>query len=153
MKLLVLSDSHGRDSLLEQILRRESDFDTVIHLGDGADDLKRFASVTGVKPVLLTKGNCDPFGAGFQEKHVFRLEEITVLACHGHRFHVNFGLEALYLEALKEGAKLCLYGHTHIPKEETAQGICFLNPGAVKDGRYAVIGIENGLITPTLKTL
>lgn len=38
MKILVLSDSHGRDQYLAAIVYNHLDCDIIIHLGDGEHD-------------------------------------------------------------------------------------------------------------------
>lgn len=153
MRILVVSDSHGDEAFLEIILRRERKCDMLIHLGDGADDVQRLLEYTANKSVWLTKGNCDPAAYGFAEKHVIRANGKNLLACHGHRFNVKTGLDALYFEGLKEKADACLYGHTHISACEQENGMLFFNPGAVKNGRYGIITINNGVITPELKSI
>jgi len=153
MKILVLSDSHGDEAFLEMILRRERNCDMIIHLGDGADDLIMHLPYTANKQIWLTKGNCDPAAYGYSEKHIIRADNKTLLACHGHRFGVKTGLDALYFEGLKENADVCLFGHTHIACMEYSNGMLMFNPGAVKNGRYGTITIKNGEITPELKSI
>lgn len=151
MKILILSDSHGRTVHLEHILKKEADCDMIVHLGDGAEDLDFCLPYTAHKQVWRVKGNCDPFACGFQESHVITAEGVTFFACHGHRYNAHLGLQNLYYAALSSSANVCLYGHTHVQKADTTDGILFLNPGAVKDGRYALLFAENGNIRYELK--
>lgn len=153
MRLLVLSDSHGSRSFPELILKKEPACDIIVHLGDGADDLNGLMRYTARKQLWLTKGNCDPVCLGLKEKHVFTVEGVTVLACHGHPFGVKTGLDALYFEGLKEHAALCLYGHTHVAADDEYNGVRFLNPGAAGSGRYAVIDVTDGKITAALRQI
>ncbi len=153
MKLLALSDSHGAAGRLQAILQRETEVDGIVHLGDGAGDMARFLAFTVGKPVWIARGNCDRAADGLAEQHVFTEAGVTVLACHGHRYNVKTGLLALYFAAVQAQAKLCLYGHTHVQKAETYEGVTLLNPGAVMNGRYAVVTLENGAVTYALKSL
>ena len=154
MKILVLSDSHGNEAFLQMILQRERNCNMIIHLGDGADDIMMtMMAYTAQKTVYLTKGNCDPAAYGYAEKHIIPAEGKKLIACHGHRFNVKMGLDALYFEGLKEKADACLYGHTHIANIEYSNGILLFNPGAVKNGRYGILTINNGEITPELKSI
>ncbi|MCH5198948.1 MAG: YfcE family phosphodiesterase [Oscillospiraceae bacterium] len=153
MRILIVSDSHGDEAFLEMILRRERSCDMIIHLGDGADDLMRFLEYTAHKPVYLTKGNCDPAAYGYAEKHIIPAEGKKLLSCHGHRFNVKMGLDALYFEGLKENADVCLYGHTHAGNIELSNGLLLFNPGAVKNGRYGILTVKNGEISPELKSI
>ena len=50
-------------------------------------------------------------------------------------------------------AQLTLYGHTHIQNVENDGACVFVNPGALRDGRYAIVEIEDGKIRPFLKQL
>ena len=150
MKLLVLSDSHGQESSLEMVLRREQNCDMIVHLGDGVDDMNLLLRYTVGKPIWLTRGNND-FGLAIADSHVIKIADVTVFACHGHRLQVKLGLERLYLEGLKENAQLCLYGHTHYQTVEEYNGITLLNPGAIMNRRYAVVDIQGKSIVPTLK--
>lgn len=153
MRILVISDSHGNNAFLEMILKREKRSDMIIHLGDGADDLMMFLEHTANKAIYLTKGNCDPAAYGYAEKHIISAEGKKLLACHGHRFNVKMGLDALYFEGLKENADVCLYGHTHVANIEYSNGILLFNPGAVKNGSYGILTLKSGEITPELKSI
>ena len=153
MKILAVSDSHGSDGTLERILQREPDCDVLVHLGDGAKDMDLLLRYTAGRQVYFIKGNCDPGGAGLAEKQVFTVEGKKILACHGHRFNVKTGPDALYFEGLKENADICLYGHTHVQAADRAGNMLLLNPGAARSGFYAVIGIADGQIRYELKRL
>ena len=63
------------------------------------------------------------------------IEGTKVLALHGHRFEVSYDLYALSAYARSVNAKLCLYGHTHVPNTEYIYGIWFLNPGSASRPR------------------
>ena len=153
MKLLVLSDSHGAVERLQSILQREAGCEAIVHLGDGAADMARCLPYTVGKPVWLTRGNCDRDASGLQEKHVFSEAGVTVFACHGHRYNVKTGLLTLYFAGAQAQAGLCLYGHTHVQKAEIYEGVTLLNPGAVLNGRYAVVTLEDGGVTYALRSL
>ncbi len=84
MKLLILSDSHGYLSRLEEILKREQSADQIIHLGDGGGDLPAMAEYTRGKPLYTCRGNCDSNVYGFPERLILRVEDVTRFACHGH---------------------------------------------------------------------
>ena len=63
MKVLVMSDSHGRDSNVMEALEREMPFDVLIHLGDTQEDEEEFCMCVAGEdiPVYLVSGNCDLF--------------------------------------------------------------------------------------------
>ncbi len=151
MKILVLSDSHGNRNALRQILAKENDADMIVHLGDGAGDMAAFLPFTVNKSVICVRGNCDDKSLGFLEKQTFSAGDIRVLACHGHRFGVKTGLLSLYYEAQCQNAKLALYGHTHAHAVTENEGVLMVNPGAAFFGRYAVVAVEGGAISPELR--
>ncbi len=152
MKILVISDSHGFTSSLEMILQKERDCEMIIHLGDGINDMGPLIKYTVGKPVYLIRGNND-FGPDIADQQVIRAKEVKIFACHGHRLYVKYGLEKLYLQGLKENARLCLYGHTHYQALEEFNGITLMNPGAAANKKYAVVQAEGDAFTVLLESL
>ena len=43
-------------------------------------------------------------------------------------------------------ADIALFGHTHCPVCKEMNGIYFFNPGALADGSYGIIDIENNIV-------
>ena len=152
MKILVISDSHGYESSLEMILQKEQDCEMIIHLGDGINDMGPLIRYTVGKPVYLIRGNND-FGPDIADQQVIKAQDVTIFACHGHRLYVKYGLEKLYLQGLKENARLCLYGHTHYQALEEFNGVTLMNPGAAANKKYAVVQAEGDAFTVLLKSL
>ena len=153
MKLLILSDSHGYSFFLEEILKRERGADMIIHLGDGAADLLAMAEYTMGKPVYTCRGNCDSVAYGFPEFVLTEADGVKIFACHGHRYGVKFGLQNLYYAAREQGAKLCLFGHTHEPYSDFDGDLFMVNPGPVAGGYYATAEIKNGEVKTVNKAL
>ena len=48
--------------------------------------------------------------------------------------------------------QVALFGHTHQPFAGYVGGVMMINPGALKDGRYAELHIDKGRVVPYLKT-
>jgi putative phosphoesterase len=151
MKILVVSDSHQQTANLEHILKKEADAEAVILFRDGAEGRDVCLRMTPRKQIWRVRGNCDPLACGFKEEQIFDMEGVKLFACHGHKYNVYYGLHSLYFAGLSHNAKVCLYGHTHVQKADETEGILFLNPGTVKDHRYALLFIENGDIEFELK--
>ncbi len=141
LRLLILSDSHGAVFHLKRILQKETGADVVFHLGDGAPDLRSCADLMKDKQTFANKGNCDGSLHHLPAENIVSFENQTVFACHGHIYGVKNSLTPLMFAAMKHEASICLYGHTHIPSIDFRNGIIFVNPGAVYDGRYATIDI------------
>ena len=51
---------------------------------------------------------------------------------------------SLYYKALEINANYVLFGHTHFQEKFEKGGITFINPGSLKDNKYALI--EDGVI-------
>lgn len=153
MRLFIISDSHGDLFTLDRILSRATGFDAILHLGDGAADMLLEKERTENIPVICVRGNCDSPAYGYPDKEVLTFDDVRILACHGHAYGVKYGMTRLSLAAEEAGAALCLFGHTHSPLCEQADGITFLNPGSVKNGCYAIAELKKGRCYPVLLSL
>jgi len=144
MKILVLSDSHGRDSYVYSILLDNQDADMIIHLGDGKDDatyaLSDIPALSSV-PYIGVRGNCDFFSD--IPVNVFEdIEGFKFYITHGYEQRVKSGVDYILKDAKKTGRNIVLFGHTHIPYYKEIDGIHLFNPGSVHEGSYGVIIIN-----------
>ncbi len=153
MRVGVLSDSHastGRLSTILMVMELGGPIDALIHLGDGYNDLD---GLNITMPLYQVAGNCD-FSWKRATMDIVSLSGARVLLTHGHRQHVKEGLDDLMDLALREKVHAALFGHTHCPCCRWENGILLLNPGAVTDGKYAVLHINRlGAIEPELCSL
>ncbi len=147
MRILILSDSHGDTRKLREVLLRHSDITTVFHLGDGNREMEAAKDAFPDHTVYTVAGNCD-FCC---DAPTARLETIggkKVLCAHGHTFGVKGGVYTYHLAALERGVQLALFGHTHVPYAEYADGVYLFNPGSLRDGRYGIADISTaGIVT------
>ena len=150
MKILIVSDTHGRHETLMMVLRKEEPVDMLIHCGDteGGEDWIR--QHTRCLSVPIVKGNNDFFcrlpaelELDAEGKHIF----IT----HGHGYGVSMGTERLVEEALSRKADIVMYGHTHRPMIEREGDLWVINPGSLsfprQDGReptYIILTLVEG---------
>ncbi|MBQ6421207.1 MAG: metallophosphoesterase [Clostridia bacterium] len=153
MKILVLSDSHGSLSTLEKILIKESDAATVVHLGDGADEMRLMQPLIPVTPVITVRGNCDPRDPERKEEHICTLAGKRFFFCHGHTCHVKTGLYTLWLKGKQNDCDVCLYGHTHQQHCTKEDGILLFNPGAVCRGEYGILTADENGVNAVHKTI
>ena len=153
MRVIVLSDSHGATGRLSTILtvaEQAGPIDAIIHLGDGYYDLRDLE--VDLPPVYQVAGNCDLFRSDTLD--FVTLSNARILLTHGHYQHVREGTDDLLSLALEEKCAAALYGHTHYQKMEWRNGVLILNPGAVNDGKYAVLNINRlGALDPELHSL
>jgi uncharacterized protein len=140
MRLLVMSDSHGNYPHALKAHELAGPVDHIIHLGDGAEDALLLEQVLEV-PVFRVAGNCD-LDTRLPQELTLDFGECRVFLTHGNRQLVKSGLRQLIGKGLEVGARVILYGHTHLPALQTVAGMLVVNPGALKQGfpeSYAVL--------------
>lgn len=147
MRVLVISDTHGRHENLKKIWKREHDIDKVIHLGDIEGGEAYVQELVGCK-VEMVAGNNDFFSDLEREKEL-KIGKYKVLITHGHYYYVAMEIEDLRKEALGRGMDVVMFGHTHKPFLDCSKGIVMLNPGSVsyprQDGHvpsYALMELD-----------
>jgi putative phosphoesterase len=116
MRIAVIADTHNR---LPASVRAElTTADEIWHLGDicSAEILKE---LRGLGPAVhAIGGNCDPRGLA---------PETLTLQREGHTFFLVHEPP----HSVPSGAGFALHGHTHVPRDETIEGVRHLNPGSV----------------------
>ncbi|MBQ9359798.1 MAG: metallophosphoesterase [Lachnospiraceae bacterium] len=129
MKVLIVSDTHGRHDALLKVLRREEPVDMLIHCGDteGGEDWIR--QHTQCLSVPIVKGNND-FFSNLPPELELDIEGFHVFITHGHGYGVSMGIERLIEEALSRKADIVMYGHTHRPMIRN-EGLWVINPGSL----------------------
>ena len=107
MKIVVVSDNHGRTEPLEQILELHRDADVFIHCGD-SELPPQF-----LQGYVCVRGNND-FYYEYPEMKILELENHRMMIVHGHH-HLYMGqLDMLVSKARRQGCDFVFYGHTHI---------------------------------------
>lgn len=150
-KIAVISDSHWgsvRLKMFADIARRER-FDEIVHCGDGVSDAKWLEKELGI-PVKMVGGNCDPRW-GCDREIVFSIGGVRFMALHGDLYGVKYDYSALSYHAEEACVQVVLFGHTHRAFAGYVGNVMMINPGALKEGRYAEIQIRDGQAVPFLK--
>ncbi|SKA05694.1 hypothetical protein SAMN02745116_02262 [Pilibacter termitis] len=127
MKFLVVSDSHGKREILEEIVEIwQGKVDALFHCGDSElasnDKLWEHFSIVG--------GNMD-FDSGYKNTQVVKLGNETIFETHGHLYGINFHFDRLLYAGEEVGASVILYGHLHKISCEMNNGVLLLNPGSI----------------------
>lgn len=143
MKVLLMSDSHGKTDLVKKIMGIHSDADVMIHCGDLED------ANYDLKNLKIVKGNNDVF-YDYPDKLILELEGHRVLIIHSHQFYFHdYALpENLAKHAIKEDCDILFFGHTHKAYFRECNGVTLVNPGALsyaRDGKgisYAIVYIN-----------
>lgn len=155
MRILVVSDTHGNQSLLFKVHQQAGDIDAVIHTGDGELDALLLEETLG-GTVLRVAGNCD-HGSTAPRELLITLAEKRLLIVHGDRYTVKNGLENLIAYGKASGADILLFGHTHLALTEQRDDLLLLNPGTLW-GRapflsYAILEITPERVVATIHQL
>lgn len=165
MKILALSDSHGRSDNLGRAVELNHDVDAIIHLGDGYRDLK-YVNLPDV-PIYRVRGNGEEWFS-MRENNVPRelfleFDGVKILIMHGHTHSIKSGFDGAIEYALERDADILLFGHTHtaleryipegtsIGRRVSKRGLYLFNPGSIGEPRFSeatfgLITIRNGEI-------
>ncbi len=133
MKILIVSDTHGRLGNLTRVLSKVKPIDMLWHLGDVEGDEEQIRAMAGCE-VRFVKGNNDSF-SDLPREELFELGAYTVYMTHGHRNYVHWGLDKLMERTMEMGADIALFGHTHVPLIQKQYGITLVNPGSLERPR------------------
>ncbi len=152
-KLIVMSDTHGSGKGVSQILALAQENDYVIHLGDGAGDVRELARLYPEK-VYVCAGNCD-FFSPLPQEGILEVERVRILYCHGHKYGVKRDLYALAQAAKEKDCDIALYGHTHVARIDKIDGVTLINPGTFRlptdaGGSYCYLVVHKNEVTPTI---
>jgi len=147
MKILVVSDSHGRSENLRDAIRIENP-DRIYHLGDGQgveDNLWMMSEA----PAECVCGNCD-WGTNLPNEVVLEVGKHVILLTHGHYYGVNYGYDRIAEAAREKGCDVVLYGHTHVPTIDHYEDLIIANPGSIafprqnsREHTYMTILVDN----------
>ncbi|MCF0128782.1 MAG: metallophosphoesterase [Pseudobutyrivibrio sp.] len=146
MKILVVSDTHGKHYNFEDAVKKEKPH-KVFHLGDSEGFQQEIMDIAGC-PVEFVAGNCDSY-SGLPAFLVMSVGKHVVMLTHGHHYQVRSGLLTLRNAAREKGADIVLYGHTHVPDIDYNLGITCANPGSIsyprqtpRDYTYMILDVD-----------
>ncbi|MDD3338623.1 MAG: metallophosphoesterase [Lachnospiraceae bacterium] len=129
MRVLIVSDTHGRAEQLGSILQQNQPLNYLVHCGDVEGDEDYIRALAGC-PVYMVKGNND-FFCDLPREEEFYLGNCKVFLTHGHYYGVSMDLEGIMDEGRARGADIVMFGHTHRPVVEEGKNIVALNPGSL----------------------
>lgn len=129
MKILIVSDNHGRTGNLEQVIKEQGKIDYFLHAGDteGSED---YIEALLDCPHVIVGGNNDYF-SGLPYEETFCLGKYKVFMTHGHTYGIYAGTARIEKEMERRGADIAIVGHTHVPKIEWCGDKVVLNPGSI----------------------
>jgi len=123
----VISDTHGLLRPEAATALRGSNY--IIHAGDiGAPEI--LPELSRIAPVTAVRGNID------KAAWAHRLPETEVLEIGGVCIYILHDLGRLDLQPSAAGFAAVISGHSHIPKQETKNGVLYFNPGSAGPRRF-----------------
>jgi len=144
MRVLIISDSHGKTENIEYLKGKVGKIDLVLHCGDGISDIDYIGDIFKCKAVGVS-GNCDMFS---REPSMVNLniEGNLVHIEHGHRLQFRSDVDLISF-AKDNGYNVVLFGHTHVQKLLNKDGVWVVNPGSIsrpRDGypSYCILEAE-----------
>ncbi len=147
MRIGVLSDTHGL--LRPEVYAAFAGVDHILHAGDiGSTEV--LDELRAIAPVTAVAGNIDGFVCG-------DAGETARVTLGGVRFFLTHILDRPHqprrevLEDLRRApADVVVFGHSHLPHDETCNAIRYLNPASAGPRRFdypvSVALIEDGKI-------
>lgn len=156
MRILVISDTHGRHDYLYRFLEAHNDFEQILHLGDAEGkemEICRAASC----PVEFVRGNKDSLSE-MNDTKIIIAGSHKIWMTHGHMDSISRGLDRIVGRGGQTGADLILFGHTHQPLLTEYHGLIVMNPGSIsfprplgKTPSYGILDIRSdGSIRPQI---
>ena len=129
MRILVISDSHGRNDDVEGLIDQAGHIDMLIHCGDvvsGEDYIRSLVDC----PVYMVGGNSD-YNLDLPRELELTIGSYRVFVIHGHMSWVNWGVDHLRQIAVENHYDIVMFGHTHVPFIQIEDNLTILNPGSL----------------------
>jgi hypothetical protein len=127
MLIGVISDTHGL--LRPEAIAALKSSDRIIHAGDIGDP-KILDALREIAPVTAVRGNVD------REAWARKIPLTDVLEAGDISIYVLHILQDLDLKPEAAGFQVVVCGHSHVPKQETKNGILYFNPGSAGPRRF-----------------
>jgi putative phosphoesterase len=123
----VISDTHGL--LRPEAIAALRGSEHIIHAGDvGSPEI--LEKLSSIAPVTAVRGNVDKgaWARKLPETHILELGGVSVYVLHD--------LAQLDLKPKAAGFAVVVSGHSHVPKQETREGVLYFNPGSAGPRRF-----------------
>lgn len=131
MKVLIVSDSHGHNELLDDLIRENKDVDIFLHAGDS-----EVPSHT-IYPFRTVKGNCD---------YYFDMQKELIIPSPFGNILLRHKEDASEKYLKEHDVKIFIYGHSHVKCCKKKNDICYINPGSLtypRDEQTSYAILEN----------
>lgn len=139
MKIILISDSHGKVDYIENIFNNEI-FDYLFFMGDGITDLGSHIHDSNVYAV---SGNCDGWDSGEPNEKVFNIGNFRFLITHGNKYGVKYAISPLISRANEDNVQIVCYGHSHRQDVVNIDNVYYINPGSLKNSQGLILEIDD----------
>lgn len=129
MKILIVSDTHGKCENFEKVLSKVEPIDACIHCGDVEGSEDYIQALTDC-PVYMVSGNND-FFSELDREMIVELCGHRIFITHGHYYGVSLDLGRIREEGAARQTDIVAFGHTHKPVVKEKNGITVINPGSL----------------------
>jgi hypothetical protein len=123
----VISDTHGL--LRPEAIAALQGSDFIIHAGDIGDP-EILSKLSKIAPVTAVRGNVD------HRAWAQKIPATNVLEAGGLSIYVLHSVAELDLKPEAAGFAAVVSGHSHVPKQETKNGVLYFNPGSAGPRRF-----------------
>ena len=125
----LISDTHGL--LRPEALDALRGSDLIVHAGDIGDPLI-LAALSRIAPVTAVRGNNDhgAWADALPQTAELTIGELRLIVIHD--------LKELRIAAATAGFQVVVAGHSHRPRVERREGVCFVNPGSAGPRRFSL---------------
>ncbi len=147
MRIGVISDTHGL--LRPEVFAAFAGVDHILHAGD-IGSIELLAELRAIAPVTAVAGNIDAFRCG----DAGETARVTLGGLHFFLTHILDRPRQPRREVLEElrrsPADVVVFGHSHLPHDETIDKVRYLNPASAGPRRFdypvSVALIEDGVV-------
>ncbi len=161
MKIGVVSDTHVPHAAprvpgeVLEALSKEG-VELILHAGDMVVEDVLF-QLMEVAPVRAVAGNVDPpsVRASYSDVELFEVEGVRILLTHG--WGDGATLPHRLLEAYgSRGARVVVFGHSHVPYNRERDGVLLFNPGSPTCPRgpfgrsFGVLEVDEGSVSGSI---
>jgi len=149
VRIGVLSDTHGL--LRPEVLEAFAGVNHILHGGD-IGDVQVLRDLEKIAPVTAVAGNIDGFRCG-------KAGETARVELEGVRFFLTHILDrprqllpGVARALARSPADVVVFGHSHLPHDETIDGVRYLNPASAGPRRFdlpvsvAVLEVAKGKV-------
>ena len=142
MKILLVSDTHGRNDVLEQLYKCYPTLDLYLHAGDS----EAYGSYA-LGPFVTVRGNCD---YDYNLPNLYQVDTPSGKLVMKHVPYLH--------ENEKKDTRIFIHGHTHKNEVKVVDNILYICPGSLSYSRngpesYMIIDIITNKILINLRDL